>query len=165
MALKTTAVSETTFFLDRASRTGLQSQIREIIVSAVLSGQALPGAKLPSTRKLANYLNISRLTVTIAYQELAFQGYLEVKDRSAYHISMMPPINMIGHAHDLQSCDAVDWENKIRPGLLIAKSIRKPLDWRSYKYPFLYGQMDHSLFDLAGWRDCSRRPCHARILH
>ncbi|WOC16236.1 PLP-dependent aminotransferase family protein [Pseudochrobactrum sp. MP213Fo] len=155
--MKSATVSETTFFLDRSSRTGLQSQIREIIVSAVLSGQVIPGAKLPSTRKLADYLNISRLTITLAYQELAFQGYLEVKNRSAYHISKTPPINTIGHEYELQSGEAVDWDAKIRPGFSIAKTIRKPLDWRSYKYPFLYGQMDHTLFDLAGWRDCARR--------
>ena len=34
--------------------------------------------------------------------------------------------------------------------------IRKPLDWRAYPYPFLYGQTDMSLFDLAAWRDWLR---------
>lgn len=58
----------------------------------------------------------------------------------------------------LQAPDtAVDWSSKLRLGFNIAKTIRKPLDWRKYRYPFLYGQMDQTLFDLAAWRDCARR--------
>ncbi len=45
-------VSETIFFLDRASQTGLQAQIRETIVSAVLSGRLAPGARLPPAANL-----------------------------------------------------------------------------------------------------------------
>lgn len=156
--MKVGSVSETTFFLERASGTGLQSQIREIIVSAVLSGEILPGAKLPSTRKLANYLKISRLTVTLAYQELASQGYLDVSNRSAYYVSVSAPVkNFIDRAVTMDSDHIVDWSGKIGAGFSIAKSIHKPLNWRHFKYPFLYGQMDHTLFDLAAWRDCTRR--------
>jgi len=36
------------------------------------------------------------------------------------------------------------------------RPIVKPFDWQRYPYPFLYGQMDMSLFDLAEWRGCSR---------
>ncbi|WKL25435.1 winged helix-turn-helix domain-containing protein (plasmid) [Sinorhizobium meliloti] len=84
-------VSETIFFLDRASQTGLQAQIRETIVSAVLAGRLAPGAQLPSSRKLAAYLNISRITVTLAYQELASQGYVEAANRSGYRVAGKPP--------------------------------------------------------------------------
>ncbi len=89
------SVPETIFFIDRASRTSLQAQIRETVVSAVLSGRLPPGALLPSTRKLASYLNISRLTVTLAYQELATQGYLDAADRSSYRVADKPPFNVL----------------------------------------------------------------------
>ncbi len=71
----------------------MQSQIRETTVSAILSGAVLPGASMPSTRRLADYLKVSRLTVTLAYQELVSQGYLEVRSRSAYHVAAAPPIS------------------------------------------------------------------------
>ncbi len=87
------AVSPTIFFIDGSRNTGLQSQIRETTVSAILSGGVLPGARMPSTRRLADYLKISRLTVTLAYQELVSQGYLEVRSRSAYHVATTPPIS------------------------------------------------------------------------
>ena len=59
-----THVSETIFFIDRESGIGLQAQLRETIVSAVTAGRIQPGAQLPSTRRLADYLRISRITVT-----------------------------------------------------------------------------------------------------
>lgn len=45
-------VSETIFFLDRASQTGLQAQIRETIVSAVLSGRLAPAPNCPPAASL-----------------------------------------------------------------------------------------------------------------
>ena len=29
------------------------------------------------------------------------------------------------------------------------ENISKPLDWQSYAYPFIYGQVDHDLFPIA----------------
>lgn len=150
-------VSETIFFLDRASRIGLQAQIRETVVSAVLSGRLQPGAQLPSTRKLADYLNISRITVTLAYQELASQGYVETANRSGYHVAGNPPTSGLEAAEREGGADEIDWSAKLRSSFIVAKQMHKPLDWRRYPYPFLYGQMDPSLFDLGGWRDCARR--------
>lgn len=150
-------VSETVFFLDTASRVGLQAQIRETVVSAVLAGRIQPGAQLPSTRKLADYLNISRITVTLAYQELASQGYVEAASRSAYRVAGNPPTNALAANAPEAGGDAIDWSTKLRSSFIVAKQMRKPLDWRRYPYPFLYGQMDPSLFDLTAWRDCARR--------
>jgi len=150
-------VPETIFFVDRENRKSLQSQIRETLVSAILSGRLYPGARLPSTRRLADYLNISRITVTLAYQELASQGYLEAKGRSAYLVAGRPPLTGLetGDRHD--GGHKVDWGAKIKVRFSIAKPIKKPLDWRPYPFPFLYGQMDPTLFDLSAWRDCARR--------
>ena len=60
-------ISEGVFFLDRQRPVGLQAQLRETLVSGILSGRLVPGTRLPSTRRLASYLNISRITVTLAY--------------------------------------------------------------------------------------------------
>lgn len=151
------SISEAIFFLDPSSRMGLQAQIREVVVSAVVSGRLLPGARLPSTRKLAHYLNVSRITVTLAFQELASQGYLDVADRSAYRIAENPPSSRLDLASEAVSQAAIDWEERLKPSVPVNRAIRKPLDWRHYRYPFLYGQMDSSLFDLSAWRDCARR--------
>lgn len=46
-----TNISETIFFIERGSGMGLQAQLRETVVSAVLEGRVPPGARLPSTRR------------------------------------------------------------------------------------------------------------------
>lgn len=151
------SLPETTFFLDRSNGIGLQSQIRETVVSAVLARQAVAGARMPSTRKLAQYLGVSRITVTLAYQELAAQGYLEVSSRSGYRVAGNPPAIHLQSSQFAPSEYAIDWASRLKPRFSIAKPIRKPLDWRRYRYPFLYGQTDPSLFNLSAWRDCARR--------
>lgn len=152
-----TNVSETIFFVERESGLGLQAQLRETVVSAVLAGCVQPGAQLPSTRRLADYLRISRITVTLAYQELVSQGYVEAASRSAYRIADNPPDR--GLANDLPASDPdlVDWASKVKMSFAVVRQVPKPLDWRRYPYPFLYGQMDPTLFDLNAWRDCARR--------
>jgi GntR family transcriptional regulator/MocR family aminotransferase len=149
-------VSEGVFLIDHG-RGGLQAQIRETVVSAVLSGVLAPGARLPSTRRLSAYLNVSRLTVSLAYQELVAQGYLEAAERSGYAISPTAPVARLRAGSDDRAGSGLDWAARFRKRFSIAAPIRKPLDWRSYPYPFLYGQNDMTLFDLAAWRDCTRR--------
>lgn len=152
-----THVSETIFFIDRESGLGLQAQLRETVVSAVVAGRIQPGAQLPSTRRLAGYLRISRITVTLAYQELVSQGYLEAGDRSAYRIAGNPPGRGLENAPLPAGTQPVDWDSKVTMDFDVVRQVEKPLDWRRYPYPFLYGQMDPSLFDLNAWRDCARR--------
>lgn len=152
-----TNVSETIFFIDRESGLGLQAQLRETVVSAVLAGRVQPGAHLPSTRKLAYYLRISRITVTLAYQELVSQGYVEAASRSAYRIADNPPDRDLASDRPVAGENLVDWPDKVKMNFAAVRQISKPLDWRRYPYPFLYGQMDPTLFDLNAWRDCARR--------
>lgn len=148
-------VSEGIFHIDRSRERGLQAQVRESVVAGVLAKRILPGTRLPSTRKLADYLGISRITVSLAYQELVSQGYLESSERSGYRIAETAPLARL-RAAAREGEEPLDWSGRMRR-FSIAKRIRKPLDWRTYPYPFLYGQTDMSLFDLAAWRDCTRR--------
>ncbi len=152
-----TFVSETIFFIDRDSDLGLQAQLRETVASAVVAGRIQPGAQLPSTRRLAEYLNISRITVTLAYQELISQGYVEAANRSAYRISGNPPDRNLEGSRLPSDGPLVDWDRKVTMDFSVVRQVEKPLDWRRYPYPFLYGQMDPTLFDLNAWRDCARR--------
>jgi GntR family transcriptional regulator / MocR family aminotransferase len=64
------------FHLQRDSRTPLQTQLRELLVSAILQGQIPVGRPLPSSRKLAETLDVARNTVALAYQELVADGFL-----------------------------------------------------------------------------------------
>ncbi|MEO0746686.1 MAG: GntR family transcriptional regulator, partial [Pseudomonadota bacterium] len=59
-----------TFFLQPHHQGTLQNQVQQMVAHGILSGRFGAGEKLPSTRKLAAHLGISRITVTLAYTEL-----------------------------------------------------------------------------------------------
>ncbi|MGX9849028.1 aminotransferase-like domain-containing protein [Limimaricola litoreus] len=151
------------FFLDRASGRSLQAQLREAVVAMLRTGQAGPGARLPSSRGLAAHLGIARMTVTLAYQELVAQGLVEGRDRRGYVVAQ-------GTGADLPRAmqaeprreNAPDWDAILDMGLSRRKRVLKPYDWRSMPYPFVYGQMDTTLFDRGAWRDCARQAGGAR---
>ena len=143
-----------TFFLQPDAQGTLQSQIQQMIAQGILSGRFQRGEKLPSTRKLAVHLGVSRITVTIAYTELLASDYLISKGRSGYFVSEnapSPPVFTPGP--DTQ--DAVDWTRAIGQRFSGGVTPSKPQDWSKYRYPFVYGQADQSLFDHANWRLCA----------
>lgn len=55
---------------------GLQEQLRESLVSAILDGAMLPSEPMPSSRKLCELLKVSRNTVVLVYEQLVQDGYL-----------------------------------------------------------------------------------------
>lgn len=150
------------FFIDRKDRRSLQMQLTTSIVSTLLEMRARPGTRLPSTRSLAGHLGISRLTVTLVYQDLVAQGYLDTAPRSGFMVSQRVPHRRIGREDLPAPQHAVDWADWMPRDLTARRRIAKPADWRSYPYPFLYGQADPRLFDHAAWRDCARRAMGAR---
>jgi GntR family transcriptional regulator/MocR family aminotransferase len=143
-----------TFFLQPDAQGTLQSQIQQMIAQGILSGRFQRGEKLPSTRKLAVHLSVSRITVTIAYTELLANDYLTSRGRSGYFISENAPSPPVfTPSPDTQ--DAVDWTRAIGQQFSGGVTPSKPQDWSQYRFPFIYGQADKSLFDHANWRLCA----------
>lgn len=68
-------------------QTALFHAIREKIVRDLWS----KGSKLPSTRKLAVELSVSRNTVIYAYEQLVIEGYIESKQGSGFYVSVEQP--------------------------------------------------------------------------
>ncbi len=144
-----------TFFLDPAFDGTLQQQIQQMVASGILSGRFKHGEKLPSSRKLAEHLGVSRITVTLAYNELIADDYLISAGRSGYFVSDNAPEPP--QLTSRTSGDTVDWAKAIGNKYTGAIQLDKPLDWRRYKYPFLYGQVDPHIFDRQNWRLCAVR--------
>ncbi|HKT26615.1 PLP-dependent aminotransferase family protein [Dyella sp.] len=63
--------------LDTAGGVPMYDQLSEWFRRAILDGQLRPGQRVPSTRGLAKELNISRVPVLSAYEQLFAEGYLE----------------------------------------------------------------------------------------
>jgi GntR family transcriptional regulator/MocR family aminotransferase len=59
--------------------------------AAILSGELKDGMKIPSTRALADELNISRNTVLNAYRQLLAEGYLETRAGSGTFVAHVLP--------------------------------------------------------------------------
>ncbi|MCL4160316.1 UNVERIFIED_CONTAM: hypothetical protein GTU68_012263, partial [Idotea baltica] len=143
-----------TFFLSPDAQGTLQSQIQQMIAQGILSGRFQRGEKLPSTRKLAVHLGVSRITVTIAYTELLANDYLMSKGRSGYYVSENAP-SPPSFTPSAETLDAVDWNRAIGQRFSGGVTPSKPQDWSQYRFPFVYGQVDQSLFDHANWRLCA----------
>lgn len=150
------AISVDTFFLNPDAQGTLQAQIQEMIAAGILSGRFGVGEKLPSSRKLAGHLGVSRITVTLAYTELVANDYLSARGRSGYYVSETAPVPP-SYAPALKGEEKVDWHNRMTQFLTGGDTPRKPQDWRNLKYPFIYGQADARLFDHANWRLCALR--------
>lgn len=150
------AISVDTFFLSPDGSGTLQARVQQMIAEGILSGRFHVGEKLPSSRKLATHLGVSRITVTLAYTELVANDYLTSRGRSGYYVSENAPIPPV-YTPALRGEDSVDWSKAIAQKFTGGDTPRKPDDWRDYKYPFIYGQADPTLFDHANWRLCALR--------
>ena len=150
------AVSVDTFFLTPDAQGTLQAQIQQMIAQGILSGRFHRGEKLPSSRKLAAHLGVSRITVTLAYTELVASDYIISRGRSGYFVSDNAPVPP-AYAPSITSTDQVDWDSALAHRFTGGDTPRKPDNWQSFKYPFIYGQADASLFDHANWRLCAIR--------
>jgi GntR family transcriptional regulator/MocR family aminotransferase len=53
--------------------------------------------------------------------------------------------------------DALDWGRFTARTFSDNRIQNRPDDWRSYPYPFIYGQADPTLFDHHNWRQCALR--------
>ncbi|HBB84517.1 MAG TPA: GntR family transcriptional regulator, partial [Sulfitobacter sp.] len=143
-----------TFFLRPDAQGTLQQQIQQMIAQGILSGRFQRGEKLPSTRKLAAHLGVSRITVTISYTELLANDYLSSRGRSGYFVSDNAPAPP-AFAPMAKVDDAIDWSRAIGQRFSGNGLSGKAQDWASYRYPFIYGQADPTLFDHANWRLCA----------
>ncbi len=148
------SISVETFFLKPAAEGTLQARIQQMVAQGILDGRFRPGERLPSSRKMAAHLGVSRITVTLAYTELVADDYLTSRGRSGYYVSENAPEPPAFPAQRFGT-GTVDWNRTIGQRFTPGLSMDKPTDWASYRYPFIYGQADKTLFDSANWRLCA----------
>lgn len=67
----------------------LYEQIYEYIRQEIREGKLRPGERLPSTRSLAEYLQISRSTASLAYDQLLAEGYIASRPYRGYYVCRM----------------------------------------------------------------------------
>ncbi|MER7702082.1 PLP-dependent aminotransferase family protein [Kitasatospora sp. NPDC097605] len=70
----------------RSSPDSLTSQIQRFIKEEIAAGVLHPGTRLPSSRRLAGDLDVSRSVVVEAYGQLVAEGYLEAAQGSGTRV-------------------------------------------------------------------------------
>ena len=87
--------------LDDTSGIPLYRQVYEGLRNAIIEERLPPGARIPSTRRLAEYLAVSRTTVLVAFEQLAAEGFLVGAVGSGSRVSdRLPPAPPLSEAVD-----------------------------------------------------------------
>ncbi|MGI4828663.1 MAG: PLP-dependent aminotransferase family protein [Janthinobacterium lividum] len=121
--------------LDRQQKRSLQVQLADQLKGIIQNGQLRTGERLPSSRALADELQISRNTVVAAYEMLQGEGYVQGQERSAF---------VVGFATDA-------FRSTPRPRRQQTGTQRTKPQSPIAPVPFRPAQPDVSLFSLKVW--------------
>ncbi len=137
--------------LDRSGRDSLTNQIIDQLRQAIGEGRLPRGARLPSSRRLAEQLEVARNTVIRAYEILAIEGLAESRPASGVFVT--------GAAEDPRRLPSPPgapsrqplWSMPTPPALVPAAP--RPLAGRNrLAYDFAPGRAHPALFPLKLWR-------------
>ncbi len=151
--------------LSKDSEEGLQLQLRKNLTHLILEQRISPDIPLPSSRYLAVMLEVSRSTVTLAYQRLVDEEYLVSRERQGYFVNpdLIQSIPQTKTQRAISS-QRQDWDTRLKFRVSGQKNIHKPVDWYNYPFPFIFGQIGSDLVPLSEWRECWRHAQSARSI-
>ena len=81
--------------LDKNDQLPLHQQLYEELRHSILNGRLGAGQRIPSTRTLAKSLGVSRATVTLSYEQLISEGYLQALIGSGTSVSTQLPDDLL----------------------------------------------------------------------
>ena len=113
----------------------LQRQFYEQIRGLIVSGALRPGARMPSTRLLAEQYSVARITVILAYERLIVEGHLQTRPSTGTFVTGPPP-----------TCAVVEAQTPHGPWQEEADSPPR------IAVDFSPGPPDPALFPLRRWR-------------
>lgn len=123
------------------------------MLSAAIAEDALPvELALPSCRSLAAAHGLSKNTVQAAYDRLVEIGLVTARAKSGYFVAAPRRVEPSGTTGGLVRSTLTLPDP--RPSTL--PRVRHPENWQTSPFPFVYNQIDPSLFPIEGWRECSR---------
>jgi GntR family transcriptional regulator/MocR family aminotransferase len=133
------------FHVSLVGRKDLSGEIYRQVRRAILDRRLRPGDRLPPSRELARGLVVARATVTVAYERLAAEGFVAVRQGAGTFVS------------ELEVHAARDKTTHRSSGVLQPRQI-----WQSVVLPTVFetrarfdfrtGLCDASLFPDADWR-------------
>jgi GntR family transcriptional regulator/MocR family aminotransferase len=146
--------------LNRTSITPLYQQLAENIRHAVLEGRLKPNQKLPSSRSLAQSLNISRSTVTQSYEQLESEGYLETRIGSGTYICHQIPDDWLKSQQFEPINSKTENDSTLSQfGNTLVSVKRLEVSEPDYEISFRYGNPAIAYFPIQQWRKLIARHC------
>ena len=82
-----------TYELKKAPGVPLYEALYRCIRQDILSGRLATGEKLPSKRALATHLEVSKITVEAAYNQLLAEGYIRSQEKVGYFVEALQKQN------------------------------------------------------------------------
>jgi GntR family transcriptional regulator/MocR family aminotransferase len=123
-------------------RGDLSGEIYRQLRRAILDGRLPPGGRLPPTRELARRLNVSRTTVTVAYDRLLGEGFVTARVGAGTYISD----GLAGVTHRARRAD-----DALRPRPVWDTIVPFVFE-REAEFDFRPGLPDARLFPYQTWR-------------
>ncbi len=141
-----------TIRLQADSKSCLYEQIYEHIKKEIREERLLAGERLPSTRSLAEYLQVSRSTVDCAYSQLMSEGYIEARPCKGYFACSVEGLFSFGNRGENSIRRTKDGSDiGIRTD---AKTSGQPSG--SVKVDFSPYDIDMSGFPFSAWKKITR---------
>ncbi|KMK76246.1 PLP-dependent aminotransferase family protein [Alkalihalobacillus pseudalcaliphilus] len=75
------------FEVNRKSQVSLTKQVYQHIRELILDEQLIEHTRLPSSREMADQIGVSRNTVLAAYEQLLYEGYIYMKEKSGSYVA------------------------------------------------------------------------------
>lgn len=141
-------MKELAVFIDTNSKMPAYEQIYTFIKKEILNGHLKSGESLPSSRALAEYLQFSRSTILMAYDQLAAEGYIETIPQ--------------------KGCYVMEVEDELKKASYIAEDEPKKEQEKKYGIDFDPVGIETENFPYNEWRRISKQiylPENAELLN
>jgi GntR family transcriptional regulator/MocR family aminotransferase len=148
------------FQINLVGRKDLSAEIYRQLRAAIWDGRVRPGDRLPPSRQLAGRLSVARMTVTVAYERLASEGYLTSRVGAG---TFVKPTLQAGRAGTGRIATAGPLRaRRIWDG--IESSLSDPPFARTPRFDFRSGLPDAALFPHRTWRRLISRQFQADVV-
>lgn len=119
--------------IDKNKKIPLYRQIYISVRNSIENGSLKKGSKLPSIRRLSFDLDVSKITVTTAYEQLCSEGYIYNKPQSGYY---------------------VEANFKKAPAYIENHKENNTSNKEYYEYDFSGKSIDKKIINLNEWKKC-----------
>ncbi len=141
--------------LDRGRPVPLHAQIFEGIRTLILTGQLAAGHRLPSTRELAETLQVSRNTARLAYDRLAAEGYIEARHGAATRVAVQVPDTTFRAVHTARDVRTPPAAPAASPDATTAfdAELQDIFEDEALRWDFALGRPDAQAFPARTWQE------------